>query len=605
MECDQSAKTTRRQCSIWSDLEQCPNERWNSEKEKHSMINDENVFHDRNRLRTEWCSSSDERRTIEWRFHSVKKTIDRMRRKIFFLIVSLQSMKIFSTLRFSSQPVEKHLHQRWRERKWSFHPREESPCCSSDLNRSVWRTFSRQKNQIDNEISPDKFWRNCFSVPSPQLVIGSLIAFPSSSSLEIRWIIANHPGHVFSTNENPPQSFVDVLLSIDLSIGVEDRNEKSFTCWFFWSIVSFDAMQRRSLVLLVYMNKMFPAAVPQCPAKNASKQIGLPVDLAENEVQISMDRDLFRWSIFSLISSIIMKERCDRLEQLFGIARSDLTERTLPRRTENCDTPSSPVSWRAIPLGRESFDRSNRSWVEGDGEQRSFRTESSFQWDDSIIKKKRRHARSSRAFGQTVSERIATDQREEMSLAQILIETMIDRPEESLSLSLSLCRGTLINSWSTSRRDRSRDDDDDEERLFAVEGRFRWIRSDREKFVRHEENVAGTIEWSSRAGEATTLQWDRGEKGATRHQMLVKLNRSSPWSTRSIYVWTLRQETSLWTNERLREVRSFVELSPTLRKRLTSICRRRRGRMKPSITSRWKFEKTLQVMAEDVREECA
>ena len=98
-----------------------------------------------------------------------------------------------------------------------------------------------------------------------------------------------------------------------------------------------------------------------------------------------------------------------------GIALGDLTERTLQRRTAECDTPSSPVvSWRAISLGRESVDRSNRSWVEGDEKQRSFRTESSVQWDDAIIKKKRRHACSSRAFEQTASERIANDQPEEI-----------------------------------------------------------------------------------------------------------------------------------------------------------------------------------------------
>ena len=45
-----------------------------------------------------------------------------------------------------------------------------------------------------------------------------------------RWIITNHPGHVSSTNEIPSQSFFDVLHSIDLSIGVEDHNEKSFSC---------------------------------------------------------------------------------------------------------------------------------------------------------------------------------------------------------------------------------------------------------------------------------------------------------------------------------------------------------------------------------------
>ena len=75
------------------------------------------------------------------------------------------------------------------------------------------------------------------------------------------------------------------------------------------------------------------------------------------------------------------------------------------------------------------------------------------------------------------------------------------------------------------------------------------------------------------------------------------------WSTRSIHVWRLRQETTHWTNERMAKRGLFIFIQCW-----ESVWRRsggRRGRVKPSITSRWLFEDICQVKPEDVREECA
>ena len=95
--------------------------------------------------------------------------------------------------------------------------------------RRIRSTMKSPSRISDETVSPSyllswsldlSFLTNCFPI---LFFTGNAMFFSS------RWIIANHPGHVSSTNEIPSQSFFDVLLSIDLSIGVEDHNEKSFS----------------------------------------------------------------------------------------------------------------------------------------------------------------------------------------------------------------------------------------------------------------------------------------------------------------------------------------------------------------------------------------
>ena len=274
---------------IWSDLEQCPNERWNSEKETNSMICDENYRSDEEKDK--------DKDLFLHCFIAINENLLNVE------ILFLQAEKCSSSISF--QLDEKCLHQWWRERKWSFHPREKSPCCSSDLNRSVWRTFTHQKDQIDNEIPLDDLWRNCFSVVSPQLVIGSVIAHQLFSHPLLHWK-CNVLLFPMDYCQSSRSCLLDEWNSFSVFLRCPSFHRSLDRSW--------RSQWEEFLLSILSVNRFF-----ECSAKNSSKQIQLPCDLAENEVQISLDRNLFQWAIFSLISSIITKERCDRLGQLLVI----------------------------------------------------------------------------------------------------------------------------------------------------------------------------------------------------------------------------------------------------------------------------------------------
>ena len=251
---------------------------------------------------------------------------------------------------------------------------------------------------------------NCFLI---LFFTGNAMFFSS------RWIIANHPGHVSSTNEIPSQSFFDVLLSIDLSIGDEDHNEKSFSCWFFRSIVSLNAMQR------IHLNKSnFHAIWRRTKFKSPWIEI------------FSSEPSSHWYHRSSRKSDAIGLDSCSWLSSIHRYRSQWLERENSPEENWGMWHPvftgvlKSNFSWKRVRWSKQSV-VSRRGWRTTFFPNWIERPVRWFNWEEEEERRDETRTFLSRLWTNCVRTNCKRSARGEMSLAQILIDTINPRLETS------------------------------------------------------------------------------------------------------------------------------------------------------------------------------